>query len=395
MFLDLFKKERYPIRLETVRAAKSLLYKTISYDIELLNDYYGIFPEGFAAGLLHDLRELLGNEIAGELRLAFYDPVDPEKVYLERSYRLINGRKGAAGFPHIKKYPLPKPYEFDIFVYFSDGFLALSKGEQERLLNGFNFKWFNFSGGVNGESTGVDAFLPSPDSKRGGRAAFRGGFDDRPLDEFEEEALPDNNYAAADARDVPGTDDTGDTSDVDLPSSPVVARDRETALRPSGDPLASAEDAALLKQFVSDNSLFIAAYTDSRKLIERFTRICAYLGLAPLQWTFSEGFKEIGDKYAGKYSISDNYLLHAKLSPLETLGVIRNECQSHTLYLLEDFHYYLKRENLSGQEFVELISIMKSMPEMLKRQDSFVVILAPTLDLPPEVAPIFGFIRDR
>ena len=143
MFLDLFKKERYPIRLETVRAAKSLLYKTISYDIELLNDYYGIFPEGFAAGLLRDLRELLGNEIAGELRLAFYDPVDPEKVYLERSYRLINGRKGAAGFPHIKKYPLPKPYEFDIFVYFSDGFLALSKGEQERLLNGFNFKGFS------------------------------------------------------------------------------------------------------------------------------------------------------------------------------------------------------------------------------------------------------------
>ena len=42
MFLDLFKKDRYPIRLETVRAAKSVLYRTISYDIELLNGYYGI-----------------------------------------------------------------------------------------------------------------------------------------------------------------------------------------------------------------------------------------------------------------------------------------------------------------------------------------------------------------
>ena len=392
MFLDLFKKDRYPIRLETVWAAKSVLYRTISYDIELLNDYYGIFPEGFAAGLLHDVKELLGSDIAGEFRLAFYDPVDPEKVYLERSYRVVDGRKGTTSFPHIKKHPLPKPYEFDIFVYFSDRFLALGKGEQARRLNGFHFKWFNFSGGVNGQSAGKDAFLPSPDNHSGNPAAFRSGFDDRLFEEFEEKGVPGNDYALADDAGVPEPDEPGD---VDLPSSPAVARERETALRPLAAPRGSAEDAALLKQLASDNSLFIAAYTDSRKLIERFTRVSAQLGLTPLQWTFSEGFKEIGDQYAGKYLISDNYLLHARLSPIETIGVIRNECQSHTLYLLEDFHYYLKRENLSGPEFVELISIMKSMPEVLKRQNSFVVILAPTLELPPEVAPIFGVIRDE
>jgi hypothetical protein len=392
VFLDRFKKDRYPIRPETVRAAKGLLYKTISYDIELLNDYYGIFPEGFSAGLLRDLKELLGNEIAGEFRLAFYDPVDPEKVYLERSYRLVSGRKGPAGFSHITKYPLPKPYEFDVFVYFSDRFLALGKGEQERLLNGFNFKWFNFSSGVNGQSVGMDAFPALPDSKNGSQAGFRSGFDNLPLDKFTEEGVPEDNHALGDDAGVSDRDDTVDANPL---SSPAVARDGETEPRPLAAPRASAEDAALLKQFASDNSLFIAAYTDSRKLIERFTRIGAQLGLTPLQWTFSEGFREIGDRYAGKYLISDNYLLHAKLSPLETLSVIRNECQGRTLYLLEDFHYYLKRENLSGQEFVELISIMKSMPEVLKRQNSFLVILAPTLDLPPEVAPIFGFIRDE
>jgi ATP-dependent Clp protease ATP-binding subunit ClpA len=176
--------------------------------------------------------------------------------------------------------------------------------------------------------------------------------------------------------------------------SPEV-RNSEAELRRSAAPPVSTEDGALAKQFASDNNLFIAAYTDSRKLIDRFTRVSAQLGLIPLQWTLSDGFQDIGDKYAGKYKVSDNYLLHAKLSPLEALGVIRNECQSHTLYLLEDFHYYLRRENLSGQEFVELISIMKSMPEVLKQRHSFVVILAPTPDLPPEVAPIFGVIRDE
>jgi hypothetical protein len=392
VFLELFREDRYPIRLETVRAAKSVLYETLSYDIELLNGYYGIFPEGFTQGLLQDIKQLLGSDIAGEFRLAFYDPVAPEKVYLERSYRLIDGRKSPASFPYIKKHPLPKPYEFDIFVYFSNRFLALGKGEQARLLNGFHFKWFNFSGGVNGQRAGLDAFLPSPDNNRGSQAAFRSGFDDRPFAEFEEEGSPDNDDALSDDGGVPDTDDAVDG---DRPSSPAVAGDREMALRRLPASLPSAEEAALLKHFASDNSLFIAAYTDSRKLIERFTRVSAQLGLTPLQWTFSEGFKEIGDPYAGKYVISDDYLLHAKLSPLEAIGVIRNECQSHTLYLLEDFHYSLKRENLSGQEFVELISIMKSMPEVLKRQNSFVVILAPTLDLPPEVAPIFGIIRDE
>ena len=141
--------------------------------------------------------------------------------------------------------------------------------------------------------------------------------------------------------------------------------------------------------------MLIAAYTDSRKLIENFTRVSSQLGLTPIQWTFSEGFKEVDDKYAGRYTFSDKYFMQARLSPLESLGCIRSDCQANTLYLLEDFHYYLKRENLSAQDFVELISIIKSMPEVLKRLNSFVVILAPTLDLPPEIAPIFGIIRDE
>jgi len=391
VFLDLFKKDRYPIRLETVRAAKSVLYKTMSYDLELLNGYYAIFPEGCAGGLLHDVKQLLSSDVAGEFRLAFYDPVDPEKVYLERSYCLTVGRKSATVFPHIKKHPLPKPYEFDIFVYFSDRFLALDKGDQERLLNGFSFKWLKFSGGMSGQHSDIDMLLPLPGNHDGRQAAFSSGLENRLAAEPAKECMPDKENVLADEASPPDADDIGDP---DAPL-PAVAGVGETTQRHPAGPPASAEDAALLKQFASDNCLFIAAYTDSRKLIERFTRVSAQLGLTPLQWTLSEGFREIGDRYAGKYLISDDHLLHAKLSPLETLDAIRNGCRNHTLYLLEDFHYYLKRENLSGQDFMGLISIMKSMPEVLQRQNSFVVILAPTLDLPPEVAPIFGFIRDE
>ena len=409
MFQGLFKKDRYPIRPETVRATKAVLYKTLSYDIELLNGYYGIVPEALMGGLLHDLKQLVGSGIAGELRIAFYDPLDPEKAYLERSYRLMNGSNGAGNFPYIKKHPLPTPYEFDIYVYFADRFLALGQGEQAQIIKGFDLKWFNFSEGLQGQNAGPNpgpgAFLPSPDGNNGNGAAFHGDFDGRRghlAAKCPQEGIPGDDFAPANDAGVtdtpaekidgvPGRSPSltgGDT----LPQGVPVC---EAELRRLAAPPVSAEDGALAKQFASDNNLFIAAYTDSRKLIDRFTRVSAQMGLIPLQWTFSEGFQDIGDKYAGKYKVSDNYLLHAKLSPLEALGVIRNECQSHTLYLLEDFHYYLRRENLSGQEFVELISIMKSMPEVLKQRQSFVVILAPTPDLPPEVAPIFGVIRDE
>ena len=395
MFQVLFQKDKYPIRLETVRAAKSVLYKTLSYDIELLNGYYAIFPEALAGGLLHDVKQLLGSGVAGEFRLAFYDPLDSEMVYLERSYRLMNGRKGADRFPTIKKHTLPTPYEFDIYVYFSDRFQSLSKGEQARLMSDFHFKWFNFSGGVNRQNATVDVFLPMPNDSRGSRATFRSGSDDRLFEDFKEESIAVSDGALADDVCVTNTPDADNAVDPGWSPSLVGGRDRETELRMLAAPPISAEDGALLKQFSSDNSLFISAYTDSRKLIEKFARVSAQMGLTTLQWTFSEGFREMGDRYAGKYVINENYLLQAKLSPLSALDVIRNECQSNTVYLLEDFHYYLKRENLSGQEFVELISIMKSMPEVLKRQNSFLVILAPTLELPPEVAPIFSIIRDE
>jgi hypothetical protein len=370
-----------------VRATKGALYKTLSYDIELLNGYYGIIPEALMGGLLHDLKQLVGSGVAGEFRLSFYDPLNPAKTYLERSYRLMNGSNGAGTFPYIKKHPLPTPYEFDIFVYFSDRFLALGKGEQAQLIKGFNLKWFNFSADGSAGWQGAFPTLPEDSSHE---ATFPAGFDDELAEEIQAEDIPEHNVTAA--ADTAVTDKLAPLPQADADDRAPVS---ETELRRLAAPPVSAEDAVLAKQFASDNNLFIAAYTDSRQLIDRFTRVAAQMGLIPLQWTFSEGFKDVGDKYAGKYQISDNYLLHAKLSPLEALSVIRNECQSHTLYLLEDFHYYLKRENLSGQDFVELISIMKSMPGVLKNRQSFLVILAPTLDLPPEVAPIFGVIRDE
>jgi hypothetical protein len=403
--LGLFAKLRYPVRLDTVRAESGPLYEVMSRDIERLNGFYSIFPDGVAAGLLSDLQQLIGSDVAGEFRLAFYDPLDTEKVYLEKRYHLSPGSRRTTGGTAIEKYSLPKPYEFDVFVYFSDRFAALDPEAQARRLQQFTFNWFSFPGGGNGHHPDVAAQRLTPGRAEdarpiGDRRAAHHVSDHVPdADASQGRAPSDDRFGVRDGirdddREGVRGDVRGDEATEGDDSGPLTPAARNVGLRPVRS-AASIEEAALAKQLTSEHSLFIAAYTDSRKLITRFMGVSALLGLTPLQWTLSEGFREIADAHAGKYAINDDYLLNAKLTPLEALGAIRNDCRSRTLYLLEDFHYYLKRENLSGQEFVELISLMKSMPEVLKRQESVMVVLAPTLDLPPEVAPIFGFIRDE
>ncbi|MBF0207933.1 MAG: ATP-dependent Clp protease ATP-binding subunit, partial [Oligoflexia bacterium] len=75
------------------------------------------------------------------------------------------------------------------------------------------------------------------------------------------------------------------------------------------------------------------------------------------------------------------------------LRFIKNGTRANSAYILEDFHYYLSRETLASAEFAELISLIKSMPSALKASNSFLIILAPTLDLPPEIASIFELVK--
>jgi len=354
-------KDRFPVKLKTVKAEKNALYKMILSDIELLNKYYSIFPEDFSESLCQDLNLLFNNEIASKFRLAFYDPLDPGKIFLEKSYQLNSGKINIENLEDIEKHNIPTPYEFDVFVYFTDRFLSLSKAEQESIINGFNFKWFDFT----------TAFY-----KKSGNARDSNN---------EDVHLTASHNNRADHKSKTGLDSTRN-------GAPDNA---DTGLQQKAEKSLKSSHSSIIKHFSSGNFLFIASYTDSRKLIEKFVAMSGDLGLTPVQWTYSEGFKAVTDKYLGRYTYGDNYFMQTKLSPLDALGCIKNECQRNTIYLLEDFHYYLKRENLSAQEFAELISMIKSMPEILKSLNSFMVILAPSPDLPPEIAPIFEIIRDE
>ncbi|MGK5084621.1 AAA family ATPase [Bdellovibrionota bacterium FG-1] len=345
----------YPIVLKTVHGRKEALVRQIRADLVALNRVYEILPghEEIETTLCQDLDWLVQQDIAEEIKLAFYNPIDSTDIFLEKKYRLglfnTTARAGEVS-QDLDQWRLPDSYEFDVFVYFKKSFLALNSQEQGRRLSRFHFGWFDL------ESFSTD--------------------------------LPDSLPSAVSIQ------PSAVSSQPSAVSSQLSVKKHEASHSMTGP-------------FTSENgkSLLIASYTDSRKLIGEFIQTAATLGLAPVQWTYSEGLKPLGatgasaiPDFASSYTYDDRLFSSQKrVSPWDLLGTIRNECQNghrkNTLYLLEDFHYYLTRENLSGQEFAEMISMIKSVPEPLKRAGSFLVILAPSLDLPPEVAPIFDTIK--
>ncbi|MBF0365829.1 MAG: ATP-dependent Clp protease ATP-binding subunit [Oligoflexia bacterium] len=157
-----------------------------------------------------------------------------------------------------------------------------------------------------------------------------------------------------------------------------------------------APTAVVPPSFTLKTPLTIASYanSDSRKLIDEFVAISLKQALTPILWTHSEGLKIIGESYSSQYIFNDELFTRVFLSPFDVLKHIKNARKQNVSYILEDFHYYLSRDNLSGAEFTEFISLIKSMQSDLKSCNSFLTILAPHLDLPPEIAPIFETIKN-
>ncbi|MBF0493480.1 MAG: ATP-dependent Clp protease ATP-binding subunit [Deltaproteobacteria bacterium] len=339
------------IVLNPVSGNKRDLIDRIRSDVRLFNQYYQIIPEHLETGLVKDLEQLINRDIAGELKLLLYDPVQPSNIYLEKSYRvettsrlqrLGSATRGDANWEERRE--IPSPYEFDIVIYFTDPFERLGPAQQKQRMDGFEFSWFDLS--LLGDSAEIAA----------------------------EENRPEQPQSVVE----------WETPQEQHPPVRASAMDVKISVH--------ADKSILSSPFRAGKPLILASYSDSRKLMDEFVSVARSMRLRPFQWTYAEGLKAVT---AATYAEEDTFLLHRnkKLSPFQVLGAIRNEPIKNAVYLLEDFHYYLMRESLQGSEFAEMISAIKSMPEALTRAGSFLVILAPTLDLPPEIAPIFDNFR--
>ena len=370
----------------------------------LMNEHYQIVPDYLMADLCGDLQQLLFADVAATFRLVFYNPIDINDIYLEKSYRVAALGYLGADRPQDLKVALPTPFEFDIFIYFTKRFLALPPKAKEALVSECHLKWFDFS------KEGIKASCEEPDEAEGETDENR----DEPEEEARSEESPDEFKVLSPLevliaqkgkhqRDSVKPERVQTLQHEERPATIKVEANllrQESGSEPVPrveDPAQIGHGSALQAHFSKGKSLMIAAYVDSRKLIGDFIGAAGGLGLTPVQWTYAEGFKVLNDRYANRYLLHDDgfSFVNKRLSPFDALRYIRQEAKPRTIYLLEDFHYYIKEENVAGSDFAELISVLKSLPEILRKAGSYLVILAPTVELPPEIAPIFEIIKEQ
>jgi len=115
----------------------------IEEDLQLINSRYGLLAPDQHPLLLKDIKYLLLDNIAKKVRLVFHDRQAEGRVLLEYAYTLDGFEESQkvtdahlAGLSDIS---------FDIFIEFTDAFLALDKKIQTLMLHNTEFEWYPYS----------------------------------------------------------------------------------------------------------------------------------------------------------------------------------------------------------------------------------------------------------
>ncbi len=115
----------------------------INTDFDLLNDVYGILSAAQKDLLIDDIGYLFLDNIAREIRFAFYNPDNPDFILFQHVYHRNGKTKGPAVAQRIKK-EFIADMAFDVFIDFTDAFLALDSQYQDLLLKNTELEWRTF-----------------------------------------------------------------------------------------------------------------------------------------------------------------------------------------------------------------------------------------------------------
>lgn len=336
-------KKSLPVITDAGIDVEGGLYQLIASDLFRLNQHYRLLPGHCLDDLLTDVNYLLTQGIAAEIQFIFYNPINSQQVYLKKTYRVNDNTQDRSPVDPAQ-YTIPEPFEFDIFVAFTPLFNQMDVAARTAVLGDFTFSWF-----------GMEQFNLKPD------------------------------HSSATQLD-------GDRMGSDFPLTAPVASVSPAAitLEASADLDVmglSALDKRLFQPLMQQHFLQLATYSDSRQLIQAYHQVAEKMHLNILEWSCSDGFS-CGTRYGAMDEGNNVYQADNQLGPVAALRWIKDRLRPQTIYLLEDFHHYLQRENVTAEDYVEIISIIKSLPRLLKLAESFVVILSPTINLPAEIATI-------
>jgi hypothetical protein len=117
------------------------VFARIDEDIDTINRSYGLMSSEHKDMLLKDIKYLLLDNIAREIRLVFYDPQNRDSVFFQYVYAL-DARTDPGSGAHNRRGEPPMEAAFDVFVEFTEGFLRLDSEDQTLLLQNTELDWF-------------------------------------------------------------------------------------------------------------------------------------------------------------------------------------------------------------------------------------------------------------
>ncbi|MBF0467389.1 MAG: hypothetical protein HQK61_00650 [Desulfamplus sp.] len=117
------------------------MVERMEHDLGLINSTFEIMSSKEQKKLSKDIKYLLLDNIAKKIRFTFYDIKNRDAVLYQYIYR-NNGVADKSDFPGSFDNFKDDSIAFDVFIDFTDTFLALRKQDRDTLLQNTEYDWF-------------------------------------------------------------------------------------------------------------------------------------------------------------------------------------------------------------------------------------------------------------
>ena len=115
----------------------------INTDFDLLNNVYGILSTAQKDLLIDDIGYLFLDNIATEIRFAFYNSGNQDVILFQYVYSSNGLQESPDAAGRIQKDSIGD-IAFDVFIDFTDAFLELDSQQQDLLLKNTELEWRTF-----------------------------------------------------------------------------------------------------------------------------------------------------------------------------------------------------------------------------------------------------------
>ena len=338
----------------------------IQRDIAYLRENLEIIEEDYENKLVEDIERFLLDDIAREIRLSIYDPLQNNRVYMEYCYKvqpLSSFLAKEKWDSHVRLRDFPDTCLFDIFIYFSIKFAELKPEFQKEFLKDFNLDWYDLSFNLK--------YSKKDKQKKAGAVSS----DELSLNRFiYESSVEEDQIVESKNR-------------IDMKPAAFSEKDRDRTGK------FSKFEKTLIEAIQEGHKLNFVIYKDMENAAVSIGYVLHQYNKIPVRWSLSRGFSM--EKLSNKYDAGSLSSMRDIKNPSSALNFIIENKEERVSYIFEDFHHHIGGASAINTAVAEIRSIIRELSRNLRERSEFVFFLSPSDSLPVELVPTFNIIKQE